>query len=210
MFANGGNMRTGFFRYVGCFFIFMATNSYAAIRPINLTIEGTNYQGCYENSDGELFCNFFENYQIEPGMAVCSDGIVYDYLDCDVMSEDCTVDLSGRSYCVRGGECTPGGGYCYDGSTSVKLCSEWSFNCEEIETGPMESIDSANDSFTCIRGYYREKMECKRCPSLDNIYGDTKNSGATSKSECYIPTGTTFTTTVGSGKYVSDCYHGGL
>lgn len=182
-------------------------DSWAEVRRIRLCIEG-NCHTCYRNSDGDIFCNQNEDSPAQMGTLVCSKYIEYEYFDCDPTSEDCEIfTTGGQTYCIGIGDCTPGNSTCYNGTRPFKLCSEWSFTCEEIVDGPMEKIDYINDTFTCIQGYYRDKMECKRCPSSGGVYGTTKSSGATSITECYIPSGTEFSDSSGTWEYGQNCHY---
>lgn len=48
---------------------------------------------------------------------------------------------------------------------------------------------------------------CTRCPASGGVYGTTAAAGATSITECYIPSGTTFSDDTGSGTYTNACYY---
>jgi len=62
-------------------------------------------------------------------------------------------------------------------------------------------------TFSCAKGYYKDGTVCARCPSSGGIYGTTASTGATSITSCYLPSGTTFSDSTGSGTYTSDCYY---
>lgn len=70
------------------------------------------------------------------------------------------------------------------------------------------SCSGGNGStFICNQGYYKSGSACARCPASGGVYGTTKSTGATSITACYIPSGTAFTDTGGSGSYTGDCYY---
>ena len=57
----------------------------------------------------------------------------------------------------------------------------------------------------CNKGYYKVGNTCERCPSIGNVYGTTETSGATSINQCYIPSNTSITDTIGTFNFVSVC-----
>lgn len=61
--------------------------------------------------------------------------------------------------------------------------------------------------YRCKQGYYGTDKSCTRCPSSGGVYGTTADAGATAITECYIPSGTAFSDTSGSGTYTGDCYY---
>ena len=72
---------------------------------------------------------------------------------------------------------------------------------------PANATCNGGKTFSCNKGYYKDGTSCKQCPSSGGIAGTTKNSGATSITECYLPSGTSFSDSYGSGTYTSDCYY---
>jgi len=62
-------------------------------------------------------------------------------------------------------------------------------------------------TFSCAKGYYKDGTSCARCPSSGGVYGTTASTGATSITDCYLPSGTTFSDSTGSGTYTSNCYY---
>lgn len=56
--------------------------------------------------------------------------------------------------------------------------------------------------YQCKAGYYGTGTTCTACPSPG-----TSAVGATAITECYIPSGTSFSDGTGSGTYKSDCYY---
>ncbi len=64
-----------------------------------------------------------------------------------------------------------------------------------------------NSTFLCNVGYFANGDTCERCPPSGGVYGTTAAAGATSRSECFIPAGTAFSDSVGSGTYSTDCYY---
>lgn len=65
-------------------------------------------------------------------------------------------------------------------------------------------------TFLCDLGYFKNNTSCERCPATkdkDNntVYGTTRNAGATSKTQCCIPTTVQFADKTGSWEYSSCC-----
>ena len=93
--------------------------------------------------------------------------------------------------------------------------------CATTTTGFNSASCLATYSCECEQGYYGTPSTivaiancsgtCTRCPSSNGVYGTTASSGATSITECYIPSGTSysFSDTIGSGTATiqSDCYY---
>jgi len=66
-------------------------------------------------------------------------------------------------------------------------------------------------SYRCSAGYYGTSTNgtsgCTRCPaSEDNVRG-TSVAGATAQTNCYIPSGTSFSNNTGSGTYTGNSYY---
>lgn len=61
--------------------------------------------------------------------------------------------------------------------------------------------------YRCKIGYYGTGTSCTRCPYENGIYGTTATLGATAKTECYIPSGTSFSDSTGSGIYSGNSYY---
>ena len=58
----------------------------------------------------------------------------------------------------------------------------------------------------CLIGQYNDNGTCKQCPS--DAYGNagtTLTSGNNSISDCYIPSGSSFSDSTGSGTYTANC-----
>lgn len=64
-------------------------------------------------------------------------------------------------------------------------------------------------SYMCAAGYYGTSTNgttgCTRCPSSGGVYGLSDVDSA-DISYCYIPRGTKFSDSTGSGEYAADCY----
>lgn len=61
--------------------------------------------------------------------------------------------------------------------------------------------------YQCNKGYWGSGTSCAQCPSSGGVYGTTADAGATAITECYIPAGTVFSDSTGSGTYTEDCYY---
>lgn len=65
----------------------------------------------------------------------------------------------------------------------------------------------ASCEYQCKKGYYGSGQSCTRCPSSGGVYGTTAVAGAIAITACYLPSGTAFSDTTGSGTYTDDCYY---
>lgn len=72
---------------------------------------------------------------------------------------------------------------------------------------PANTATCSGTTFTCARGYYKDGNKCTRCPSSDGVYGTTALSGATSITQCYIPSGSQMSDNTGTYTYTSNCYY---
>jgi len=61
--------------------------------------------------------------------------------------------------------------------------------------------------YQCKQGYYGTGASCTRCPSSGGVQGTTSGTGATSITECYIPSGSNFSDSTGKGTYTGNCYY---
>ncbi len=69
---------------------------------------------------------------------------------------------------------------------------------------------AAKTQYRCAVGYWGSTTNgtsgCTRCPSSGGVYGTTKYGGSTKQTSCYLPAGTAFSDSTGSGIYDTDCY----
>lgn len=89
--------------------------------------------------------------------------------------------------------------------------------CAISSTGSNHVSCNIQGSCKCEKGYYGSPMynlftgtctgTCERCPSSGGVYGTTASSGATSITECFIPSGSLFSDDTGAGIYDGDCYY---
>lgn len=65
-------------------------------------------------------------------------------------------------------------------------------------------------AYRCAAGYYGSSTNgtsgCTRCPSSGGVYG-TCAAGSTAITSCYLPSGTSFSDSTGSGTYTGNCYY---
>lgn len=59
----------------------------------------------------------------------------------------------------------------------------------------------------CKQGYYGSSTACERCLASGGTYGTTSGPGASAITECYLPSGTSFSNSTGSGTYTDNCYY---
>ena len=73
------------------------------------------------------------------------------------------------------------------------------------------STCSVTTSYRCAVGYYGGSTNgasgCARCPASGGVYGTTASAGSTSITSCYLPSGTSFSDSTGSGTYTGNCYY---
>lgn len=60
---------------------------------------------------------------------------------------------------------------------------------------------------SCKPGYYLENGACLECPSSGGTAGQSADKNDTGITACYIPSGSTFSDTTGSGTYTGNCYY---
>lgn len=72
---------------------------------------------------------------------------------------------------------------------------------------PANTATCSGTTFTCAKGYYKNGFSCTRCPSSGGVYGTTASTGATSITQCYIPSGTSMSDGTGTYTYTSNCYY---
>lgn len=70
-----------------------------------------------------------------------------------------------------------------------------------------KTVLKASCEYQCKQGYYGSGQSCTRCPSSGGVYGTTALAGATAITECYLPSGTAFSDSTGSGTYTDKCYY---
>lgn len=88
--------------------------------------------------------------------------------------------------------------------------------CATSSTGMNLVHCKSTYSCKCEKGYYGSPLAslagacsgtCTRCPESGGVYGTTASSGATSRTECYIPTGTSLSDTAGTYQFTENCYY---
>ena len=104
--------------------------------------------------------------------------------------------------------CTKAG---YYWCSSKNCCTINSSNCDR--TGVSQCLDQELGEIgeSCNKGEYYAGNACKLCPTPGTSDGVTNvlldQSDITI---CYIPRGTAFSDSYGSGEYTANCYHDGL
>ncbi len=106
----------------------------------------------------------------------------------------CGADTSSSAYTIK---CASG----YYGTASYSYSNGHNFSgCTKCPANA--TCAGGNGSgFVCAQGYYKDGNACSRCPS----FGTTAGTGSTTKTQCYLPSGTTFSESVGSGTYTANC-----
>lgn len=70
---------------------------------------------------------------------------------------------------------------------------------------------STTKQYRCAVGYYGSSTNgtsgCTRCSASGGVYGTTAAAGSTVITSCYIPSGSSFSDSSGSGTYTENCYY---
>ena len=130
--------------------------------------------------------------------------------------------------CTQTSDCGQKGYKCVNGccvnNTQIESCtpsncqpSAWSSFSTGYETRTYRQCDLtlsnclSSIEYRCAVGYYGNPTSgssgCSRCPSSGGTYGTTASAGSTSITSCYIPSGTSFSDSTGSGRYTGNCYY---
>lgn len=141
---------------------------------------------CYVVRDCNTCPSGYQRARVSVGL--CTNNVQYWSCEC-VCDDKCESDA---------GYSAAGAGYeqqttrsceCYSGSP---VCKEYT-------------------SYRCAVGYWGTSSNgtsgCTRCPSSGGVYGTTKSAGSRLITACYIPSGSAFGDTSGSGTYTGDCYY---
>ena len=96
--------------------------------------------------------------------------------------------------------------YAVIGSASIKtVCPGWHI----YTTCNPGYYLSGSTCVPCAVGTFKSTTgtgACESCPSSGGIAGTTASTGAKAKTECYLPSGTSFSDGTGSGTYTGNCY----
>ena len=71
------------------------------------------------------------------------------------------------------------------------------------------TVNSTQTGWYCNAGYYKDGSECIRCPSYEPQANGTSSAGATSVTECFLPTSYSFSNGTGTYSPSASCYHNG-
>lgn len=123
----------------------------------------------------------------------------------------CTTKVSGATLSHNAGCCASGSiTSTTNGVISTRTCTtNASYNSSTNTVSAICSCSTA--TYKCAVGYYGSPKNtlsgCTRCPASGGVYGTTAAAGATSITKCYLPSGTAFSDTAGSGEYTGNCYY---
>lgn len=152
-------------------------------------------------SNGEIITSAYPDCQI------CNDGYdrvenvhVYELLKCDsyngqlsMVTYTCKKSSTSGSDCVSTDWTSPLSGY------QVRTKKE--YNNGTCQSSP---------EFRCASGWYGSPSTvgsgCTKCPTSNGVAGVTAGPGFTAITNCFLPAGTAFSDTTGSGIYSSPCY----
>lgn len=74
--------------------------------------------------------------------------------------------------------------------------------------GARAECEATTKTYTaCKPGYYLSGGNCLECPSSGGIKGTSADKNNIGITACYIPAGTAFSDSGGSGTYTGDCYY---
>ncbi|MCM1294380.1 MAG: hypothetical protein NC311_02360 [Muribaculaceae bacterium] len=102
---------------------------------------------------------------------------------------------------------------CSPGSVTYKCASGYYGTATSARAGCTVCPSNATcgggngSTFSCNAGYYKNGTACTKCSTATGHNSATSAAGVTAITGCYIPSGTTFSDSTGSGKYTSNCYY---
>ena len=138
---------------------------------------------------------------VRDGYVVFCDGVGEGEITCDY----CDIPNKGEVISDWGelGNNIVGRTLCGDVGGDDVFASENNWTCDVDFTAEYE--------YGCAAGYYQSagtgaSMTCTRCPSSGGVYG-TNSVGTTAITSCYMPSGSSFSETSGSGTYIGNCYY---
>ena len=140
----------------------------------------------------------------------CEDGIIF---------ASCVSCLDEKAQLVRKTEVFDGCSYTYTtcGCPSCTGCtsdSSWVSAGAGYEKKTTASCDcgtcTKTTSYRCAAGYYGTSTNgstgCTKCPSSGGVAG-LSAAGSKAITSCYIPSGSSFSDSTGSGTYTGNCYY---
>ncbi len=85
------------------------------------------------------------------------------------------------------------------------------FTARSCDCSTGSPVCSSDTSYRCAVGYWGFSFNgttgCTQCQSSEGANGTTKNPDSSQITYCYIPEGSGFGNSTGSGVYTSDCYY---
>lgn len=123
--------------------------------------------------------------------------------------------------CVYNGGGSGGGDDC-DGTCDNCTSTSWTAEAEGYQKRTTATCNTATcvcikkSEYRCAAGYYGTPPElqhignlrgCTKCPSSGGIAGKSIAGFNTAITTCYIPAGTSFNDSTGSGTYTGNCYY---
>lgn len=97
---------------------------------------------------------------------------------------------------------------CVAGTTTYKCASGYYGTATSASAGctacPANATCAGGNgsTFICKANYYKSGAACQPCPNSGK-----STAGSTSITSCYLPSGTTFSDSTGSGTYSDKCYY---
>ena len=167
-----------------------STCAYGDCGATNTPILGCNIEGylgtkiCYRNGSSDVYVQSCNN---------CPDGMTRTSL---------SIALNGCNASYFG--CT--------GCPSVCSSTSWTASSTGYETRCYNN----GCQYRCAAGYYgsatgnaygtTSPTGCTQCPSSGGVAGQSVAGDNTAITKCYIPAGTSFSDSTGSGTYTNNCY----
>lgn len=99
---------------------------------------------------------------------------------------------------------------CSGASTGTWTPHSTGYQKRTVTTCNCNGTLTTHTEYRCDTGYYGTTSNgtsgCTRCPSSGDIYGSSVASSI-SITKCYLPSGTGFSNSTGSGTYTDNCYY---
>lgn len=150
---------------------------------------------CYKNDKNTVIR--FQN------CTSCPTGTERRQIEISSISTYCksTTDISVYQCCVPCGTCSDDSDFSATGTDGYERRALRSCTCGGCTV--------TSYKYRCAAGYYGSSSNgtsgCTRCPRYDNgLYG-TSEAGSKFITNCYIPAGTSFSDTTGTGTYTAKC-----
>lgn len=180
-----------YFIYMAAFIAVFAPGAAHAVAEACITCVSFDGGGTQDCSDTAA-CSLCNN---QTGRTITQNGVTTTTSYCWTSYKRVVVGETAKCDCAATETYTCASGYYGKATSSTTGCTK----C------PSNATCSGGTTFSCNKGYYKNGSLCSRCPASDGVYGTTSGTGATAITECYIPSGTSFTDSTGKWQYTTNC-----